>query len=305
MTPEAAQLLRLIPQVEKLLVSPACESLLAEYPRPLVTEALRETLDDYRKRLLDPTANGNSLTADAFAPEALAKVAQTALERGNAPYYCRVINATGIVLHTALGRAPLPEAAVVALRERAGFPIRVEMDLESGDRGGRDEGCSRLLRELTGAEAATVVNNNAAATLLILAAIARGKKVLLSRGEMVECRYRNLPPVTSIDGFIPKREHWHQKTGQRHACVCTLQSDEPQPRGVQRAVSPQRRRGQRRPSRIRCLYGRRGQRGPQGSGAVREAGTEGALRIRCLTGGGDRGGPQGSGAVREAGAEGP
>jgi L-seryl-tRNA(Ser) seleniumtransferase len=97
-----------------------------------------------------------------------------------------VINATGVVLHTGLGRAVLAAEAVEALRRGAAHPQRLELDLETGRRGGRDEGCAALLRELTGCEAATVVNNNAAATLLILAAVARGRRVILSRGELVE-----------------------------------------------------------------------------------------------------------------------
>ncbi|MEE8143305.1 MAG: L-seryl-tRNA(Sec) selenium transferase, partial [Planctomycetota bacterium] len=108
------------------------------------------------------------------------------LARGTIPYYRRVINATGVILHTGLGRAPLAAEAVEALRKLAPHPVRVEVNLESGERGGREEGIAALLRELTGCEAATVVNNNAGATLLILAALARGRKVLLSRGEMVE-----------------------------------------------------------------------------------------------------------------------
>ena len=110
----------------------------------------------------------------------------TPLARRARPYYRRVINATGVILHTNLGRAPLAAEAVAALAETAGGAQRLELDLESGRRGGRDEGCAALLRELTGCAAATVVNNNAAATLLVLAALARGRAVVLSRGEMVE-----------------------------------------------------------------------------------------------------------------------
>ena len=97
-----------------------------------------------------------------------------------------MINGTGVILHTGIGRAVLAPQAAEALAELARHPQRLEIDLETGDRGGRDEGCSVLLRELTGCEDATVVNNNAAATLLLLAATARGKGVVLSRGELVE-----------------------------------------------------------------------------------------------------------------------
>jgi L-seryl-tRNA(Ser) seleniumtransferase len=91
-----------------------------------------------------------------------------------------------VVLHTGIGRAVLAPEAVAALAALAGHSQRLEIDLETGARGGRDEGCAVLLRELTGCEDATVVNNNAAATLLLLAATARGKGVVLSRGELVE-----------------------------------------------------------------------------------------------------------------------
>jgi L-seryl-tRNA(Ser) seleniumtransferase len=97
-----------------------------------------------------------------------------------------VINATGVVLHTGLGRSSLAAEAVAAVGELATRPQRLEIDLESAERGGRDGGCARLLTEILGCEAATVVNNNAAATLVALAALAAGRKVVLSRGELVE-----------------------------------------------------------------------------------------------------------------------
>src|SRR6185369_10752063 len=119
------------------------------------------------------------------------------------PYYRRVVNGTGVVLHTGLGRAVLAPQAAAALAELAPHPQRRSSDLETGQRGGRDEGCARLLRELTGCEDATVVNNNAAATMLLLAAMARGKGVVLSRGELVEIggSFR-IPEVMSESGAL-------------------------------------------------------------------------------------------------------
>jgi len=178
---EAAGLLRRIPKVDLLLAAGELAPLVAAYPRPEVVRALRATLDELRA-----AAARGDLAAAALAPAAIAESLARRLARRFRPYYGRVINATGVILHTGLGRAPLAPAAAAALARLAPHPQRVEIDLESGRRGGRDEGCARLLRELTGAEAATVVNNNAAATLLILAALARGRRVLLSRGEMVE-----------------------------------------------------------------------------------------------------------------------
>lgn len=178
---ESQNLLRRIPAVDRLLASPEIEPLQDTYPRRQIVEQLRELLDELRT-----AAGQGSLREGDLAPPALRDRLAERLERRFRSYYRRVVNATGVILHTGLGRAPLAAEAVRALTELAPYPQRVEIDLESGERGGRDLGCARLACELVGAEAATVVNNNAAATLLILAALARGKRVVLSRGEMVE-----------------------------------------------------------------------------------------------------------------------
>jgi L-seryl-tRNA(Ser) seleniumtransferase len=178
------ELLRRLPAVDRLLSSPEVEELTARYSRERVVEALREALSDLRRRVLHPESE-ESAEPD-LSPETLIRDAGRRLETLFRPYYRPVVNATGVVLHTNLGRAPLPRRAVQALAEAAGRPQRVEMSLETGERGGRDLGVSRLLTRLTGGAAATVVNNNAAATLLILAALARGKRVIVSRGELVE-----------------------------------------------------------------------------------------------------------------------
>ena len=114
-----------------------------------------------------------------------------------------MINATGVILHTGLGRAVLAPEVADAVGALARGPQRLEIELDSGERGGRDRGCAELLCRLTGAEAATVVNNNAGATLLILATLARGRRVILSRGEMVEIggSYR-IPDVMEESGAI-------------------------------------------------------------------------------------------------------
>ncbi|HUP21487.1 MAG TPA: L-seryl-tRNA(Sec) selenium transferase [Thermoanaerobaculia bacterium] len=126
--------------------------------------------------------------------------------RDACPYYRRVVNGTGVILHTGLGRAPLPKEAVEAITASAGHPQRVEIDLATGERGGRDRGCARLLEELLGCEAATVVNNNAAATLLILAALARGRSVIVSRGELVEIGGSFRIPDVLREGGVELRE---------------------------------------------------------------------------------------------------
>lgn len=178
---DVQDLLRRIPQVDRLLSSPELSSLLDTHSRAEVVRGLRDVLDEMRSEVLQ-----GALSSKDFEPAAIHGRLQHLLAGRARLYYRRVINATGVILHTGLGRAPLAEEAGRAVYEHAAFPQRVEIDLESGERGGRDRGCDLLIRELTGCEAATVVNNNAAATLVILAALARGKGVLLSRGEMVE-----------------------------------------------------------------------------------------------------------------------
>ena len=173
--------LRAVPAIGRLLESPEFAALAADHGRAAVTRATRAAVEALRAALEAGTA-----VDGALAPAALRARVEALLAADARPYYRRVINATGVVLHTNLGRAPLADEAVAALASTAGGAQRLELDLESGERGGRDRGCAELLCELTGAEAATVVNNNAAATLLALAALARGRRVVLSRGEMVE-----------------------------------------------------------------------------------------------------------------------
>lgn len=172
---------RAIPGVGRLLAGEELAPLLAAHGHAEVTRATRSVLAAVRSAIDRADADDASLT-----PAALARRIAAELAVQQRPYYRRVINATGVVLHTNLGRAPLADEAVAALATLAGGAQRLEVDLETGQRGGRDEGCARLLRELTGAEAATVVNNNAAATVLVLAALGRDRRVVLSRGEMVE-----------------------------------------------------------------------------------------------------------------------
>lgn len=172
-------LLRSLPSVDRLLASPAFQPLIDAHSRQEVLRELRLTLAALRR-------DAEGLAAEDVAEDAIRRRVAEGLERRASPYYRRVINGTGIILHTGLGRAVLAPEAVAALARVAAHPQRLEIDLDSGQRGGRDEGCAALLRELTGCEAATVVNNNAAATLLILAALARGKRVIVSRGELIE-----------------------------------------------------------------------------------------------------------------------
>ncbi len=181
-TPSSTDLqtrLRQIPSVDRLLDSPAFAPLHERFARALLIEAVRGELGAVRAAIVEGR--------DGAMPDdnGLASRVEVRLMVAERPYYRRVINATGVVLHTGLGRARLPSAATQALATLAEHPQRVEVSLETGARGGRDQGCAALLTQLLDCEAATVVNNNAAATLVILAALARGRGVALSRGEMV------------------------------------------------------------------------------------------------------------------------
>jgi L-seryl-tRNA(Ser) seleniumtransferase len=193
-----AAFLRAIPQVDRLLQGPEFQPLLAAHPREDVLRALRRALDELRR---DAGHAADQPDTAALGAETLRDRVAQALDRRARPSYRRVVNGTGVILHTGLGRAVLAPEAVQALTELAPHPQRLEIDLDTGERGGRDEGCAVLLRELTGCADATVVNNNAAATLLLLAAMARGRGVVLSRGEMVEIgdSFR-IPDVMSESG---------------------------------------------------------------------------------------------------------
>jgi L-seryl-tRNA(Ser) seleniumtransferase len=175
---EAAPGLRL-PAVHLLLDDPVCAPLLAQYGREQTVAALRVLLDEVRARLLAGEA------ADA-APAALLSGLGARLAAANVSKLRPVYNLTGTVLHTNLGRALLPDAAVQAVIEALQWPMNLEWDIETGSRGDRDTLVEQQLRELTGAEAVTIVNNNAAAVLLMLNALATGREVIVSRGELVE-----------------------------------------------------------------------------------------------------------------------
>jgi L-seryl-tRNA(Ser) seleniumtransferase len=167
------------PSIDRVLNWSAVASLIAEYGREPVLAGVRTLLDGARE-----SARAGGLV-DYTEPAVAADLAAH-LARNNAPRLQRVFNLTGTVLHTNLGRAPLPEAAVEALVMAACHPCALEYDLDSGGRGDRDDVVEGVLCELTGAEAATVVNNNAAAVFLLLNTQALKKQVIVSRGELVE-----------------------------------------------------------------------------------------------------------------------
>jgi L-seryl-tRNA(Ser) seleniumtransferase len=178
-SPDARAAARQLPAVDRLLRSPALGPLLDEHGRDEVTAVLREVLAGLRAAL----AAGSPVSAEEAG--IAAALARRLAERRR-PALRRVFNLTGTVPHTNLGRAPLPEEAVDALEMAARSPCNLEFDLDGGGRGERDALVEALLCELTGAEAATVVNNNAAAVLLLLNTLALGREAIVSRGELVE-----------------------------------------------------------------------------------------------------------------------
>lgn len=171
-----------LPSVDNLLRAPESEKLLRRYGRKLATEGFRLVLSGMRERI-----QTGEIESDT-APTVEAIVAETGhiLEQIAAPKLRPVFNLTGTVLHTNLGRAPLPGSALVAITSVARGASNLEFDLDKGKRGDRDEHIEDLICRLTGAEAATVVNNNAAAVLLVLNTLAAGKEAVVSRGELVE-----------------------------------------------------------------------------------------------------------------------
>lgn len=183
--PDVAILLRRIPAVDEILAIPRIQHLLAAYPRWAVVEAVRRVLADHRQRVLRGGITREAAEA-LLAPDAIAQaVADTAREKAG-PSFIPVINATGVVLHTNLGRAPLAPAALAAIQATAAGYANLEFDLMTGTRGSRQVHVEALLCALTGAEAAFVVNNNAAAVLLAINTFANGKEIVVSRGQLVE-----------------------------------------------------------------------------------------------------------------------
>ena len=178
--PADANLLRQLPKVDALLRRPAAQSLCKTYGEAAVVRAVRAAVDSLREGVLS-----GELTALPSLEE-LDKTVSAIAARGSLPSLRPVINATGVVLHTNLGRACLSRRAAEAINQVATEYSTLEYDLSTGKRGKRYSHVEDLITALTGAEAALVVNNNAAAVLLVLTAMARGGEVVVSRGELVE-----------------------------------------------------------------------------------------------------------------------
>jgi L-seryl-tRNA(Ser) seleniumtransferase len=199
MANQTANLLRELPSIDRLLKHVRCESLLAGYNREYVIEHCRAALDEIRAEI----RQGGRATD--LSEESIIERIQNRIFIDSQPGHIRVINATGTILHTNLGRALLSRAAIDAMVEVADHPINLEYDLAVGKRGKREQTLEKLLVDLTGAEAATVVNNNAAAVLLALNSLAEGKEVIVSRGELIEIggSFR-IPEIMAKSGAILK-----------------------------------------------------------------------------------------------------
>jgi L-seryl-tRNA(Ser) seleniumtransferase len=170
--------LRLLPSVDELLHTLAGQQLIARFSHPLTVRAIRASLTQARTDI--------RTGARCASHAELLAAAKTVLESEQQPHLRSVINATGVIINTNLGRAPLSQEALQAVEEVAHGYANLEYDLEAGERGSRYTHITTLVSELTGAEAALVVNNNAAAVLLALSALAQGREVIISRGQLVE-----------------------------------------------------------------------------------------------------------------------
>lgn len=188
--------LRRIPAVNEILAHPAIGRLEREHPRQLLVHAIRTELDDYRRGLAG--GNGQELSLDWLADQVAVR-----LRHELQPKLRPVINATGIVLHTNLGRAPMAEEAAEAAADAARGYLNLELDLATGQRSSRQDAVRDWLCRLLGSEAATAVNNNAAATVIALRAVAMGKEVIASRGELVEIggSFR-IPDIMRVSGAV-------------------------------------------------------------------------------------------------------
>lgn len=181
-SPDQTALLRRLPSVDELLLRPRLAALGNIVERGYAVATIRETLAQARREIISQAV----VEENAVAPETLEARILATIDAELAPSLRPVINASGVILHTNLGRAPLTATAIEEMRGAATQYSNLEYDLSAGARGKRDVHLARLIERLTGAEAAIVVNNCAAAVLVTLAALARGGEVIVSRGELIE-----------------------------------------------------------------------------------------------------------------------
>ncbi len=187
MLPLMKEMLKKLPAVDEILKEKRVQEWLEEHPRVLVLEAIRASLDRRRTAILEAGERSPaSIDEQSFSIAGILDDAEIFLGELSEPSLRRVINATGVVVHTNLGRSILSEKAIERIVETSRNYSNLEYDIRAGERGKRHVHIEGILRRLTGGEAATAVNNNAAAVLLCLNTLARGKEVIVSRGELVE-----------------------------------------------------------------------------------------------------------------------
>jgi len=198
MDAQTQQSMRKVPSVDAILREPEMETLAEACGHRLVVDSVREAVEEIRRQFMaQPTLDMDEKAVHACAVAAAKRRVETIAR----PHYRRVVNATGIILHTGLGRAVLPTKALEQIQATLQSYSLLQVDQATGKRSRRDEQIEWLLQRLTGAEAATVVNNNAAATAIVLNTVAKGKEVIVSRGQLVEIggSFR-LPEVMAFSG---------------------------------------------------------------------------------------------------------
>ncbi|MCF7668182.1 MAG: L-seryl-tRNA(Sec) selenium transferase [Verrucomicrobia bacterium] len=196
MNEKSQEALRRIPSVDRILRRLQSDGLDSGISSDVLTRIVRDVIKEYRRKVIED----NTMSMPDIADRILSAV-KSEVRQLTRPFYRKVVNAAGIILHTGLGRAVLPAAAMKQLQEELSGYSLLQVDIEEGKRSRRDEYIEKLLTLLTGAEAATVVNNNAAATAIVLNTVAAGKEVVVSRGQLVEIggSYR-LPDVMAFSG---------------------------------------------------------------------------------------------------------
>ena len=181
---DKGKLLNSIPKVDDILNSIEINDIQRTIPRTIVVESVRAALSEVREKIL--TSNEDQLRSYEIIVEEIIEIAAGKAIKSNENHLKRLINATGVIIHTNLGRSPLCKKAVEAVNEISKNYSNLEYNLESGERGSRYSHVEYIITRITGAEAAMVVNNNAAAVLLVLSTLCRGKEAIVSRGELVE-----------------------------------------------------------------------------------------------------------------------
>jgi len=204
-------LLRQLPSIDRLILSDEAKVLIDQYNRQQVVETARLVLQHLRTEIID--SQEKDFPSLNITHESVIEAIKVQLQMKFSFSLKEAVNATGVILHTGLGRAVIPQEALKNINRVTEGYCTLATDLETGQRGHRDSHLNKLLCDLTGAQAATVVNNNAAATMLILNTVAKGKEVILSRGQLVEIggSFR-MPEIMAASGAILKEVGTTNKT---------------------------------------------------------------------------------------------